>query len=116
MRPWEANRQASHSLFLNHDRWRYAEPVVPQKANGKHERCHDDQPRPTERAECCRALDEDARRRLAVLVAALVAAALANVCAARTGDAGIADSDTVGSIAPAPIERSGSLAVYPLLY
>ena len=52
----------------------------------------------------------------AVLVAALVAAALANVCAARTGDAGIADSDTVGSIAPAPIERSGSLAVYPLLY
>ena len=51
----------------------------------------------------------------AIAAAGLIAAAAANVCVATTGaisvGSGAADSD-----APRHLERSGSLAVYPLLY
>ena len=51
-----------------------------------------------------------------IFATALAGAAFVNVCSARTdGTAGA--SDAVESLPPAAtIERSGSLAVYPLLY
>ena len=53
----------------------------------------------------------------AIVAAGLVTAALANVCTARPDEAVSAASDAAETVVPpARVERSGSLAVYPLLY
>ena len=53
----------------------------------------------------------------AIFAAALAAGAFVNVCSARTDGTAGADGDAMESLPPAAtIERSGSLAVYPLLY
>ena len=52
----------------------------------------------------------------AIAAAGLIAAAAANVCVAKIDGAISVVSGAADSDAPRHLERSGSLAVYPLLY